>query len=575
MYLDCIRNVNLTTMQYNSINYLSARAINLLIDLRTRSVFTIYFVIFLIFAPAFFSLLLIPSIEANGSGETIEIRVGVYENPPKAMKDYKNEYIGIFPDLIKIIAQRENFKITWVEGTWIECLNRLSAGEIDVMIDVAYTQERAELYDFNSESVFTNWGVVYQKQGTEKIFNYIQLNNTKVAVMKSSAHYNEQGGILEIAQQNNLSIQFIEFQNYDEVFASIRNGSAEYGVVNRIFGLLKQKEYSVVPSGIYFNPIELKFAFPKLAPKNLILIPRIDNNLIMMKSDSSSEYYKILEKYLPNPDAPIIPVWVFVAIVGTVSTAVLLAIANVQLKKVISRKSQEILDKEIKIKEKELLIEKNELIQKLARGISHDFNNILTILNLNFEALKLEREQYYKEQAEFKIIESSILAARNLTRKLKILSTNIELQKSKVDLIEIIRNALELAIGRCPCRYEIEYDLSPIEIMADPVQMHEVFFNLALNAVQAMENGGTITVLITKELNQERQWIKILFKDTGSGIPQDILPRIFEPYFTTKKGGSGIGLALTQAIIKLHGGTIDCESILNVGTTFVIKLPLF
>ncbi len=544
-----------------------------MIALRHRQKFLIYFIILLTFAPPILSILSIKSIEANGSGETIEIRVGVYINPPKAMKNYKNDYIGIFPDLIKIIAQRENFKIIWVEGTWLECLNRLSLGQIDIMIDVAYTSTRAELYDFNSESVFTNWGVVYQKKGTDKKFNFIQLNNSKVAVMKSSAHYDEPGGILGIAQQNNLSIQFLEFQNYDDVFEAIRNGSAKYGVVNRIFGILKQNDYLVEPSGIFFNPIELKFAFPKLLPINLILIPRIDNNLILLKSDSGSEYYKILEKYLPNPEAPVIPSWVFFSIIGTASAALLLVFMNIQLKRLISRKSEEIIEKEIKIKEKQAVIDKNELIQKLAKGISHDFNNILTILNLNFEALKLEREQFYKEQIEFKIIENSILAAKNLTRKLKILSSNVTLQKSKIDLIPIIRNSLDLSIGRCPCTYEIQSDSPQIELMADPVQMHEVFFNLALNAVQAMQNGGSIRVEIKHELDGGKQWIKLFFKDTGSGIEESLLQKIFEPYFTTKKEGSGIGLALTQAIIKLHGGTIQCESKLNVGTTFIIKLP--
>lgn len=90
-----------------------------------------------------------------------------------------------------------------------------------------------------------------------------------------------------------------------------------------------------------------------------------------------------------------------------------------------------------------------------------------------------------------------------------------------------------------------------------------------------MQNGGYITVEIKKEKDKDKDWIKILFKDTGPGIPTNILPKIFEPYFTTKKEGSGIGLALTQAIIKMHGGTIDCESILNVGTTFIIKLPIW
>jgi signal transduction histidine kinase len=104
----------------------------------------------------------------------------------------------------------------------------------------------------------------------------------------------------------------------------------------------------------------------------------------------------------------------------------------------------------------------------------------------------------------------------------------------------------------------------------DREQLKQAFLNLVLNALQAMPDGGTLTVVTEAAEGQ----LRIRFADTGQGIPQENLERIFNPFFTTRQEGTGLGLAITHRIIQGHGGRIEVQSLLGAGTTFTVVLPL-
>ena len=106
-------------------------------------------------------------------------------------------------------------------------------------------------------------------------------------------------------------------------------------------------------------------------------------------------------------------------------------------------------------------------------------------------------------------------------------------------------------------------------IKADPVHMDQVLLNLALNALQAMPDGGTLSI----GLQKEGEWLRIKVTDTGRGIPVEYRDRIFDPYFTTRNDGTGMGLALCEKIVRQHDGTIDLKTGAE-GTTFSVILPI-
>jgi signal transduction histidine kinase len=111
-------------------------------------------------------------------------------------------------------------------------------------------------------------------------------------------------------------------------------------------------------------------------------------------------------------------------------------------------------------------------------------------------------------------------------------------------------------------------------VRADPGQINQVLANLIRNAIQAMPNGGEISIRSAVVNKENRQFCRIWIKDSGSGIPEDIRNRVFEPYFTSKGEGAGLGLAIVERIVFDHDGNIWFETQEDVGTTFILDLPL-
>ncbi len=236
---------------------------------------------------------------------------------------------------------------------------------------------------------------------------------------------------------------------------------------------------------------------------------------------------------------------------------------------------------EIKKMEVELLrAQKLESIGILAGGIAHDFNNILTAILGN-----LSLALYAKQDEEIKLrlreTEKAALRAQELTYQLLTFSKGGAPVKRTSSLKELIKDSAGFASRGTNVRVEYDFrdDMWTVEI--DEGQMSQVINNLVINAIQAMPDGGVIRISTFNESIdhqgalplREGQYVRIAVCDTGIGIPADHLSKIFDPYFTTKQKGSGLGLATSYSIIKNHEGIITVESELGKGTTFFIHLP--
>jgi PAS domain S-box-containing protein len=232
--------------------------------------------------------------------------------------------------------------------------------------------------------------------------------------------------------------------------------------------------------------------------------------------------------------------------------------------------------------EKELLkIEKLESLGVLAGGIAHDFNNILTGImgNISFAQLFLDdTHKSYKPLAE---AEKASRRAEELARQLLTFARGGEPVKKVVSLRHLVNETLSLVLRGSNVKGTIEIPDSIHSIEADEGQMAQVFHNIIINAKQAMPGGGTLTVTARNEtLDNENtmalpggSYVKLSFADQGCGISDDVLKRIFDPYFTTKTSGRGLGLASAHSIVKKHGGHIGVNSVIGQGTTVTIHLP--
>jgi two-component system, cell cycle sensor histidine kinase and response regulator CckA len=225
---------------------------------------------------------------------------------------------------------------------------------------------------------------------------------------------------------------------------------------------------------------------------------------------------------------------------------------------------------------KEILkAQKLESIGILAGGIAHDFNNILTAILGNISLAAYQMDEPEKVAQRLEEAESAASRAKDLTQQLLTFARGGEPVKKIIEVPGVLKEAVAFALhgSNVGCIFEIADGVWPLE--ADQGQFIQVIHNLVLNAVQSMPEGGTVTVGAHNESSREQggDFVEIFITDSGMGISEQHLEKIFDPYFTTKRQGSGLGLASCYSIINKHGGTLKAESVVEQGSTFRIQLP--
>lgn len=232
--------------------------------------------------------------------------------------------------------------------------------------------------------------------------------------------------------------------------------------------------------------------------------------------------------------------------------------------------------------EEELLkAQKLESLGLLSAGIAHDFNNILMVIlgNISFAKMQLSpRDKAYQRLVD---AETASLKAKNLTQQFLTFSKGGAPVKNAISAAYLVRNYGHFALSgtTATCDYSLPDDLW--KIAADEGQIGQVITNILINADQSMPEGGTIrvegeNVVVTEEHGlplRQGNYLKISFKDTGNGIPEEYLGKIFDPYFTTKAAGRGLGLASAYSIMNKHEGCIVVESSADAGTTVTLYIP--
>jgi PAS domain S-box-containing protein len=226
-----------------------------------------------------------------------------------------------------------------------------------------------------------------------------------------------------------------------------------------------------------------------------------------------------------------------------------------------------------RMEEEHWRLEKLATIGELATMVAHDLRNPLTsIRNANYY-IKNTCPHHAKPECKaalemFDIIEQGTLFANNIINDLLDFAAKRPLQKEKQDINKIVDSSI--TISNIPENIKIERKFAKKAIATvDEKQLQRVFLNLTRNAVQAMPDGGKLTV----KTSETKDRVEIEFRDTGIGIADENMTKLFTPLFTTKAKGIGMGLAICKKIVEEHDGTIDFESKVGQGTTFTIKLP--
>ncbi len=227
-------------------------------------------------------------------------------------------------------------------------------------------------------------------------------------------------------------------------------------------------------------------------------------------------------------------------------------------------------------------LDKMESMGTLAGGIAHDFNNLLTAILNNLYLIKMFSKSEGKIHDRIESAEKASMKAQSLTQQLLTFARGGAPIREVVDIKDVINESVSLSLRGSNVQYEPCYgdDLWNVEV--DEGQMNQVFNNIIINADQSMPDGGTIIFNCDNvSLEAERKdipveigaYVKVSITDHGTGISEENISKIFDPYFTTKEKGNGLGLSTAYSIVKRHGGYIFVESAGGTGTTFHIYLP--
>jgi signal transduction histidine kinase len=221
--------------------------------------------------------------------------------------------------------------------------------------------------------------------------------------------------------------------------------------------------------------------------------------------------------------------------------------------------------------------EKMDTVGRLAGGLAHDFNNVLTTIVAAASMLDDALVPGDPRRQEVRDILDAANRGAAMTRRLLTFSRRQTTEARPLDLNEAIdglQHLLERLLGGgVEMRLNLAHDLPAV--LADPTEIEQVLLNLAINARQSMDGGGRIGLLTRRvdRATEETPWVELVVSDSGAGMDETTRQRIFEPFFTTKDDGTGLGLATVYGIVTQRGGEIDVKSQVGVGTTFSVRFP--
>ena len=209
----------------------------------------------------------------------------------------------------------------------------------------------------------------------------------------------------------------------------------------------------------------------------------------------------------------------------------------------------------------------------MSADVAHEVNNPVTIIMGNAELALMDEPEDSKYKKIFQIIVDQCEAATNIVKRLLMFSKPSKEDYKEVNInsaIDIIVNLVESQFkhGGVKITKSFSQELPPVKV--DEKQMQEVFMNLLRNSFEAMTEGGSVTV----KTSYDEDNVRIDFTDTGSGISEEDLKKILDPFFTTKKHGTGLGLSVCYGILQAHGGDLKYTSKLGEGTTATVLLPV-
>lgn len=541
-----------------------------------------------------------------GAQDKIHLRVGAYSNPPKMIITDNGKVTGFWPELLAHIAEEENWEIEYIAGSWTDNLNRLILGEIDMMPDVAFTKTRSKLYNFADSTVIASWSRVYVRKSDEEINTLSDLHGKRIAGLSGSVNIDGPNGIKYMVQSFNLDSRVFEMFSYHDAFQALENGLVDAVVANRSFGDVYAENNPVRETAIMFSPVSNTFAFPKDRELSDHLIRRVDLHMSSMISNRESIYYSLLTKYfetnIVERPVPVIPKWMMVLIAASFAAAGIMVGAYLAVRHQVKSKTaeltalnhhlRELVDAETakRLQNEQIIFEQKKFADMghMIGAISHQWRQPLNNTYLISQWLQEQwekgdpfdpsHEEAFERQAEIiahmsGTIDDFINFFRPDKKKNTFDVTQTVLKCLRLVSHELFHHKIHLKF-RCRCESrECELRENLFLPSCDKItlttegfegEFKQILLNLISNSRDAIVDRSPAMRKINVNVNTSEDNIIISVEDNGGGVPEEILGKIFDPYFTTKMEGRGIGMGLymSRMILENHmNGSLKMENI--------------
>lgn len=265
------------------------------------------------------------------------LRVGVYDNPPKLQLDATGAPSGIFGDVLGAVAEAEGWTLEAVPCAWQECLTRLADGDLDLLPDVARSEDREATLDFHREPVLHSWSQLYAAGDTE-LGSVLELEGRRIAVLEGSI---QQRYLMELAKGFGLEVAWQPVASLEAGFARVAAGQAEAVAANHHFGDRQAAAYGLHSAPILFQPARLFFATPQ--GRHGALRERLDAYLVDWKHDEGSPWFQALRRWLPDPPRPaLVPAELWWALAALGGGAGVLALISLTLRHRVRARTREL-----------------------------------------------------------------------------------------------------------------------------------------------------------------------------------------------------------------------------------------
>lgn len=512
-------------------------------------------------------------VSAREINQDKSLRVGVYHNKPKIFINETGQPDGIFIDILKEIAEKENYHLEFVYNDWPVLLNMLSTGEIDILPDMAYTSKRDSLFNFNNLSLLNTWLEVFAKQ-SNSIQSINELQGKRIGLLKDS--YQEELLKIKIKNKFNLIYEVIAFKDYKTTKDALLNNEVDLIVADRFFYFSDEFDQGIIPTGIVFQPNELYFGFSNDIASHILT--QFDHQIAKLKNNPESVFFITLHKWLDihqhEHGIPLPIKW----LLAVMSIVALLALAFIySLRQSVKIKTKELLTAKIRAEESDHL--KTVFLQNISHEIRTPMNGILGFIDLldNHDLMETDRKKYLD------IVKKSgnrlLNTINDVIEISKIESNQIILHKSEVYLEQFMTGLLHFFSNQATEKnltltLDNQLTDNSLLIETDKSLLEKVCINLIKNAIKFTTTGSINFGYKIKE-----DMLEFYVKDTGCGIPANRQNAIYDRFvqsdldITRSHEGSGIGLAISKAYVEMLGGKIWVESEVDKGSTFYFTTP--